>query len=237
MQFIEIIMNEKLLREIIKENQNLNYFYIVSSLYVVSILTSITVSARLFPFHIPFTEFNIFLTGGTWTIPLTFFIQDIATEVYGYMRSKQIILTTLPIIIIYIGYLKITTFFPIPSIPNIGESYNEVFNSLPRHLAALLVAITAGNLINSLLLSKLKLIFKGKYLPMRFIASTAIGEAILQIIGTTIAWFGNLNFFTEILPFVFFSYLYKIFFEALMSPLNIFICQKLKIAEGIDVYD
>jgi uncharacterized integral membrane protein (TIGR00697 family) len=230
-------MNEKLLKEIINENQNLKYFFILSTFYLSSILMSITVSARLFPFHIPFTNHSILLTGGTWTIPLTFFVQDIATEVYGYSKSRQIIFLAIPIVILYIGYLKLTTFFPIPDVPNISSSYNEVLNALPRHLLAFLAAITAGNLINNILLSKLKKICKGKYLPLRFISSTAIGEAFLQIIGTTIAWFGSLHFTSEIIPFVIFSYFYKISFEIIATPINIYMCNWLKRIEGIDVYE
>lgn len=230
-------MNQQLLNEIVYEKQNLKYFHILSTLYIVGILTSLTVSARLFPFHIPFTAFIIFLTSGTWTIPFTFFIQDIATEVYGYTKSKQIVLLSIPIVIIYIGYLKFTTFFPIPDVPNVGKSYNDVFNALPRHLLALLAAIAIGNLVNNFLLSKLKSKLKGKYLPLRFISSTAVGEATLQIIGTTIAWLGSLQFTTEILPFVLFSYSYKVAFEAIMTPINIYFCKWLKKSEGIDVYD
>lgn len=230
-------MNSGLLNEIILERQNLKHFHVLSSLYILGIITSLTVSARLYPFYIPFTNFEILITGGTWTIPFTFFIQDIATEVYGYSKSKQILLISIPIIIIYISYLKLTTFFPVPEIPNVGQSYNEVFNSLPRHLLALLAAIIIGNLVNNLVLSKLKSLFKGKYLPIRFIGSTAIGEAALQTIGTTIAWIGSLHFTSEILPFIIFSYLYKIIFETAMTPINIIICKWLKTSEGIDVYD
>ena len=198
---------------------------------------SITVSARLFPFHIPFTNFTILLTAGTWTIPISFFIQDITTEVYGYEKSRHLVQLSVSILVIYILYLKITTLFPIPEVVNIDSSYNIVFNALPRHLFALILAIITGNLVNDYLLSKLKIRLKGKYLPFRFIVSTAIGEAILQTVGTTIAWFGNLHFTSEILPFIIFSYLYKVGFEALATPINYFICKRLKTAEGIDIYD
>ncbi len=233
------MVNETSLHASIKNSQqNLNYFYIFSALYVASILTSLTVSARIFPFHIPITNFAIILTAGTWTIPLTFFIQDITTEVYGFNKSRQLIFVTIPIVIVYILYLKCTTFFPIPKYPeNIDTSYNAIFNALPRHLFALLAAITIGNLVNNYILKKLKIFFHGKYLPLRFISSTAIGEAVLQLVGTTVAWFGHLNFTTEILPFVLFSYLYKVAFEAIMTPVNFFVCNWLKRAEGVDAYD
>lgn len=48
---------------------------------------------------------------------------------------------------------------------------------------------------------------------------------------------GTLKFNTEIIPFIAFSYSYKVIFEALMSPVNIFICNQLKKTENIDFYD
>ncbi len=220
-------MKNTLLKEIIEAEQNLKYFYVLSALYITVVLTSLTVSARLLPVHVPFTHFIILLTAGTWTIPLTFFIQDITTEIYGYDKSKQLVLLSVPVAILYVGYLKLTTIFPMPVIGNIDKSYNEVFNALPQHLLALLMAIAASNLVNNYLLFKLKNRFHGKYLPGRFIFSTAIGEAVLQVIGTTIAWSGTLHFMTELLPFIVFSYGYKVAFEAFMTPVNIYICNWL----------
>lgn len=220
-----------------KTDQSSKYFYILASVYVASMLTSLTVSARLFPFHIPETGLTILLTGGTWTIPLTFFVQDITTEVYGYIKSRKIIQISILILIFYIIYTKLITYLPIPTTPNIDNSYNQVFNTLPRHLIALLLAISIGNLANNYVLSKLKIKLKGKYLPIRFIFSSAIGEALLQIVGTSFAWIGNLSFSHEILPFVAFSYFYKLAFETAMTPINIIVCKKLKKAEGIDFYD
>lgn len=228
---------KELINEITAEIQGLKYFHILSAIYIAGMITSITVSARLFPFHIPLTNFTILLTAGTWTIPVSFFIQDITTEVYGYEKSRHLVQVAALTIIFYIFYLKFTTFLPTPGIKNINDAYNIIFNALPRHLFALLIAIFSGNLINDYLLSKLKKKLKGKYLPLRFIFSTAIGEAVLQIVGTSIAWLGSLHFSKQILPFVVFSYVYKVSFEAIMMPVNIFVCNWLKKHEGIDTYD
>ena len=230
-------MKNDLLRDMTAEKQSFKYFHILCVIYIAGMITSLTVSARLLPFHIPFTRFDILLTAGTWTIPLSFFIQDITTEVYGYERSRHLVQLSVIILISYILYLRGTTFFPIPSVETIDASYNTVFKVLPRHLIALLAAITVGNLINDYILSMSKKKFRGKYLPLRFIFSTVIGEGALQLVGTLVAWFGTLHFSTEILPFMLFSYLYKIAFEALMTPANIFICNWLKKNEGVDVYD
>ncbi len=228
------MQKQQLLNEILNDRQSFKHFHIFSDFYIASILTSLIVSARISPLHVPFTNFVIFCTAGTWTIPGTFFIQDITTEVYGYAKNRQLIFIVIPIVIFYIGYLKCTTFFPIPDIVSIDDSYNTIINALPRHLVALLAALTTGSLVNNYLLTKLKKHFKGKYLPLRFIGATAVGEAALQLVGTSIAWLGNLHFSSEIIPFVIFSYCYKIAFEAFMTPINVYVCNWLKKSEGLD---
>jgi hypothetical protein len=91
--------------------------------------------------------------------------------------------------------------------------------------------------VNDYIISKLKNKFGGKYLSLRFIAATAVGSAVLQLVGTSLAWVGHLDFKTGIIPFVVFSYIYKVGFEAMMTPVNMLVCNKLKKLEGIDVYD
>ncbi len=227
----------KFLKKIPKENQNLKYFYIFSMIYVASMMMSLTVSARLIPFHLPYSHIELILTAGTWTIPLTFLVQDITTEVYGYVRSRRLIQICVLLLLFYIGYTKLTTYMPVPGINNIDQSYNEIFNSLPRHLLALIAALYISNISNDYILAKLKIYFKGKYLSFRFIASTSIGEIVLQVVGTSIAWLGHLSFSKVIIPFVLFSYIYKIIFQILLTPLSKYICNKLKLLEGVDVFD
>ncbi len=231
------MLHNELLNEFTDNTQRFKYFHILASIYVAGIITSLTVSARLLPFHVPFTDITILLTAGTWTIPLSFFIQNITTEVYGYSKSVHLVKLAVAVVFCYVLYIKATTYFPIPEIQNIDASYNTVFDALPRHLIALLTALLIGNIVNDYILSRLKIRMNGKYLAIRFVLATAVGEVALQVVGTSVAWFGNLKFQTEILPFIAFSYLYKVSFEALMSPVNIFVCNKLKQAEGIDIYD
>ncbi len=185
------MQEKKLPTNISEDKQQLKYFFILSAIYIAGMMTSLTVSARLFPFHIPMTDITILLTGGTWTIPISFFIQDITTEVYGYSKSRQLVQVSIFILTFYIIYTKCISLLPIPGVSNIDYSYNTVFNALPRHLAALLTAIFTGNLINNYIVSKLKNKFKGKYLAIRFIIATAVGEAVLQLVGTSQAGFAG----------------------------------------------
>lgn len=231
-------MKKEILNEIVYEKQNLKYFYILSLFYFMVMSTSLTLSARLVPVHIPFTDTHILVTGATWIIPLSFLIQDIITEVYGYLKAKRLVQICLILLLIYILYLRATTFFPTPNeTPGVNSSYNAVFYALPKHLCALLVSVFIGNLINDYLLSNFKKRLQGKHLPLRLMVSSAVGSLALQCIGTTIAWLGSLSFSGQILPFIMFSYLYKLLFEILTMPMSVYVCYLLKKHEGVDVYD
>lgn len=217
--------------------QPLKYFYILACFYVATMIASLTVSARIMPVTIPFFKYVVFLTAGTWTIPFSFLLQSITTEVYGYARSRSLVFLTIFILSIYVSYLGVTRFFPIPKIDNIDIDYNAVFDVLPRHFMALIVSVMAGNLFNDYVLSRLKVLLEGKQLYLRLLVATLIGESIVQLIGTTVAWLGKLHFTTDIIPFVIFSYLYKLFITFLFIPIVYRVCLLLKREEGIDIYD
>lgn len=61
-------MKNDLLKAMTVEKQSFKYFHILCAIYIAGMITSLTVSARLLPFHIPFTRFDILLTAGTWTM-------------------------------------------------------------------------------------------------------------------------------------------------------------------------
>lgn len=64
-------------------------------------------------------------------------------------------------------------------------------------------------------------------MAMRFILSTAIGDLFFQIIAVSIAWYGVIYDF-NIVQIAVLSYAYKVVFEILVTPANIYICNKLK---------
>jgi uncharacterized integral membrane protein (TIGR00697 family) len=216
--------------ELVSKNNtnNTNAFYILCSIYIASILCGMTVSARIITLNIPFSKYTCFITGGTFIIPIAFFAQDIITEIFGYHKAKQTLILSMIIVSFFVSYLYLLTKLSCPIGNTTCNSYNTIGKSIPRHLFAFLVSFSIGNISNNLILSKLKKAFNGQHLAFRFIFSTAMGELILQLVGTTIAWFGNMHFTAEIIPFIIISFSYKILFEVLMTPVNILICNKLR---------
>jgi uncharacterized integral membrane protein (TIGR00697 family) len=102
---------------------------------------------------------------------------------------------------------------------------------------ASLLGYWAGEFSNSAVLSRMKVLTKGRFLWARTIGSTLVGELLDSLIFVSMASvagvFGWELFFTLVLT----NYLFKCLVEALMTPLTYLAAAKLKKAEGVDAYD
>ena len=77
---------------------------------------------------------------------------------------------------------------------------------------------------------------RGKHLWIRTISSTIVGEGVDTFLFVTIGFIGAIP--TGSLVVVIISgYLFKVFYEILATPLTYLIVNRLKKAEGVDVYD
>ncbi|STX81555.1 conserved hypothetical integral membrane protein [Legionella busanensis] len=218
---------------------NFRYYHILCISYITLILTGISIVRRMFPFQIPFTDVIIPFGGGIIFFPITFCIQDITTEVYGFRAARQMVILSMFSILFYVFYSQLVIHLPTTSGPVYQDNlaFATVFNTQPRQVLALLVSLYLGSIINDFFISKSKVILGGQYLWARILGSTMIGEAVLQIIGGIIGFSDKLDFKTQLLPNMILAYGYKILWCAATIPLIYFITKFLKKKEGIDVFD
>jgi queuosine precursor transporter len=85
-------------------------------------------------------------------------------------------------------------------------------------------------------LAKLKVRTGGKYLWVRTIGSTLVGQAADSAVFITIAFIGIIPF-SAIGTAVFSQWLFKVIYEILATPLTYLIVNRLKRSEGIDTFD
>lgn len=210
----------------IQERFELNY-YILCLMHITSIITGMVCTERLIYLNIyVFTDLHVYLTGGILFIPVIFFIQDIVTEIYGYEKAKNMIFINIIIFIMFAIFMKISSIIDIHFSQNVPD-FSIVSNSLPRQTIAFTISFLIGSLLNNYILSNLKRLLSGRFMALRFITSTAIGDLFFQIIAVSIAWYGVVHDF-NIIQIAILSYFYKVIFEILVTPANIYICNKLR---------
>jgi uncharacterized integral membrane protein (TIGR00697 family) len=222
-----------------KKNKNLHYYHILCACYIALSLSGISIVNRLFPYNIPFFHVTLPMCAGMIFYPLTFFIQDITTEVYGYNYSRHMVWLTIFSILFYVLYTQIAIHLPSGPQSTYADNvdFTVVFNKLPRQLLALIVALFTGSLINDYMLSKLKISFSGKYLWARVVCSTMIGEIVLQIVGNAVGFSGTMKFYSQLLPNTLVSYGYKFLWNIALIPALYLLSNFLKKHEGVDIFD
>ena len=179
---------------------------------------------------------NLVLPAAIIIFPLSYVIGDILTEVYGYQQARRVIwlgflCNLIAVVAIWVGKV-------LPSAPvfEAQSAYERILGSTPRFLLASFVAYLAGEFANSFVLAKMKIRTRGRWLWMRTIGSTLVGQGIDTLIVLTIAFAGVLPF-SVLGTMISSHWLVKTAYEAVATPLTYGVVGYLKRKEGIDVYD
>ena len=213
-----------------KQEKISKIFLIFTSIYITLILISNILAGRLISIG------SISLTGAVMVFPFTYILSDIFTEIYGFNKNKKIIWLSFMCNLIMVLIFMIVLKLPYPDTFKNSEEYNLVLGTTPRNLVASLVGFLFGNFLNSIILSKLKVVTKGKFLALRTITSTILGEAIDTAIFITIAFWGQLP--NEILIHMIINQsIFKILIEIIATPITYKVINKVKKIENEDAYD
>jgi hypothetical protein len=175
------------------------------------------------------------LSGAELLFPITYIFGDIFTEVYGYAASRRAI---------WMGFLAmgllsvfgeiVVALPPAPDWHN-QQAFATVFGLVPRFAIASLVAYWAGEFTNSYTMAKLKLLTKGTKLWTRTIGSTLTGQAVDTTLVILIAFYDAP--WSAKRQVIFWSYLVKVVYEVLATPLTYLVVYGLKKAEHVDTFD
>ena len=117
-------------------------------------------------------------------------------------------------------------------------AYEAVFGNSWRIVAASMIAFWAGEFANSVVLAKMKVWTQGRFLWMRTIGSTFVGQGLDSLIFYPLAFYGLAGWPPETLMQVVLSqWAIKTAWEALLTPATYVVVGWLKRREGVDVYD
>jgi uncharacterized integral membrane protein (TIGR00697 family) len=110
--------------------------------------------------------------------PLTYLIGDILTEVYGYAAARRVI--WISILCSIVGSAVAGAQLLVPAAPFFTSDamYQSVFSPSFKIAVAGLLAFFVGDIANSYVLAKMKILDKGKRLWSRFVSSTIVGEGV-----------------------------------------------------------
>jgi uncharacterized integral membrane protein (TIGR00697 family) len=211
----------------------------VTALFVTTLVISNIIAVKLVNLG------GLFVPAAVILFPLAYIFGDVLTEVYGFARARQVIWTgffcnLVAVLAIWLaGLLPAAPFWATGSFdtPDAAQqAYNAILGAAPRILLASFVAYLVGEFLNSFILAKLKVRTAGKFLWLRTIASTIVGEGADSLVFITLAFWGILP--PDVIgQSILSQWFVKVAYETLATPLTYLVVNMLKKAESEDYYD
>ncbi|HEY2975316.1 MAG TPA: queuosine precursor transporter [Pyrinomonadaceae bacterium] len=168
--------------------------------------------------------------------PLTYIFADILTEVYGYAKARSVLWTVLFCSVIAGLTYQLVVFLPPAPGFDANEAYVRVFSQVPRILLGGWLAVFSGEILNDYVLAKLKILSKGRFLWVRTIGSTIVGQFANTLVFYTVGLYGVIP--TALLvQAVLAGWILKTGVEIVMTPVTYYVVGFLKRSEQEDFYD
>lgn len=205
-------------------------YYVLSTLFVTSLLLSNITAGKMA------SLLGLTLPAAVVFFPITYILGDVLTEVYGFYRARLTIWLGFFANLFMVVVFMVTIALPYPDFWTGQEAYRTVLGMTPRLVAASAVAYFAGSFLNSALLSRLKVVTAGRWLWLRTIASTLVGEGADTALFIVTAFGGTMPF-NMLANLVLAQYVWKVTYEILVTPLIYLVVGWLKRREKVDVFD
>lgn len=206
------------------------YLDLLTAVFVTTLLVSNIIASKIGAFG-PW-----FMPVGVIIFPISYVLGDVLTEVYGYAVMRRVIWTGFLCNLLAVIAYTVSRAIPAAPFYEAQASFDLIFGSTPRLLIASFVAYLIGSFMNAYVLARMKVSTNGKFLWMRTIGSTIVGEGLDSFVFIAIAFYG---IFTpeQIGMIALTQWIFKSAFEAVMTPFTYIVVGALKKAENVDHYD
>jgi queuosine precursor transporter len=178
---------------------------------------------------------SVVLTAGVFCFPIVYIIDDVIPEVYGYGVARKIIALGFAanLLAVIFFYLAIIVAYP-PYFQN-QSAFQVVLGFTPRLLVASFAGYLVGTNVNAWVLTWIKKLTGPRWLWMRTIGSTIVGEGVDSLIFITIAFLGVLP--SGAIPGMIIAQAsFKVLYEAAVTPLTYTIINYFKRIENVDQF-
>jgi uncharacterized integral membrane protein (TIGR00697 family) len=212
--------------------------------FFVAVLVTSNVASSAKIIDLGFSLFGIPLAfdGGTLLFPLSYVFGDILTEVYGFKASRRVIWTGFAALALSSLVFALLRVLPADAAWEGyagSAAYDAILGGMSSGGIALasLAGYAAGSLANAFVLSRLKAKMGGRFLWVRTIGSTLVGELIDSFLFVIVASISGVFGWELFATLVLTNYLFKCLVEVICTPLTYAAAIGLKKAEGIDIMD
>ena len=192
----------------------------LTGVFTACLIVSNIIAGKTFDF------FSFVLPCGVIIFPVIYIVNDVLAEVYGYEKTRRVILLGFFMNLIAVIAYNITIMLPAPVFFENSEAFSVVLGSTLRLLVASFAAYLVGSLVNAKLMTYLKSWDDDK-LFFRCIVSTLFGEGLDAVIFIMIGFFGTMPIEALLLMIVV-QALFKTVYEIILYPLTRYVIGGVK---------
>lgn len=217
-------------------------FVIIIAVFVAVLIVSNIIAIKLIHvFTLPgdfLGEAAVYLPASIIVFPITYLVGNVLTEVYGFRVARGVIWLGFGANLLVVAALWLTGLIPAVFFWDGQDAYDRILGQVPMILLASFTAYLIGEFSNSMTLSLLKVRTKGRFLWLRTISSTVVGQGLDSFVFISIA-FGITGILggEAIIRTALIQWAFKIAYEVAATPLTYWVVGQLKAKEKMDAYD
>jgi hypothetical protein len=177
-------------------------------------------------------------TAGLLIFPVSYIINDMIAEVWGYKKVRLIIWNGFLMNFLAVGIFRLSIWAP--GSENFTAEHQNAFNMVlgntERIVAASFAAFLFGSFLNAYVMSKMKIMQHGRGFSIRAVVSTIVGEGADSVVFFTLAFSGIIPT-PALIMLIFTQTAMKTGYEILALPITNIMVKWVKKREETDVYD
>jgi len=195
-----------------KERQRVSVlFMLFGTLFCVCLITANVLETK----QISFGPINV--TAGLIVFPVSYIINDVVCEVWGYRRTRMLIWMGFAMNFFFVLMGALADWIPGASWWDGDEAFHSIFGLAPRIALASFIAFLAGSFMNAYVMSKMKLSSQGAHFSKRAVLSTVLWEQMPSLMISQVTL--------------------KTLYEILVLPVTIRVVEFTKRHDHEDVFD
>lgn len=175
-------------------------------------------------------------TAGLLIFPISYVVNDLIAEVWGYRAIRTIIWYGFLMNFIAVAIFRLAIILPSSENFTNQEAFSFVMGNTLRLTIASFIAFLTGSFLNAYIMSKMKIAQAGRGFSLRAIVSTLGGEGADSLVFFSIAFSGIIPLKSLIL-LILTQTAMKTFYEIIILPLTTQIVKFVKKHEQTNIFD
>ncbi len=175
-------------------------------------------------------------TAGLLIFPISYIINDLIAEVWGYRKVRLIIWNGFLMNFLAIGIFRLSIIVPGSQNFTHQTAFALVLGNTERIVLASFVAFLLGSFLNAYVMSKMKILQKGRNFSIRAVLSTVVGEGADSVIFFILAFSGVISN-RDLIILILTQTAMKTAYEIIALPITNVLVRWVKRKEQVDVFD